>query len=95
MFTLKNPLSFNNICGLFKAIFNTLMIIGVPVAVFFIVYAGFLFVVARGRPEKLGDAKRNAAYVAVGIAVFLGAWFLAQIIAATIQALGGPGIMSC
>lgn len=69
--------------------------IGIPVATLFIVWAGFLFVVARGKPEALTKAKANALYVAIGVAVFLGAWFLAQIIAATIQALGGPSIASC
>lgn len=96
MFRLQNPLSFDTFCGLIKGIFNALLIIGVPVAMFFIAYSGFLFVTARGNPGKLEIAKTNALYVVVGIAIFLGAWFLAQIIAATIRALpGGPTVLSC
>ena len=96
LFTLQNPLNFETFCGLLKGLFNALLIVGVPVAMFFIAYAGFLFVTARGNPDKLRIAKLNALYVTIGIGVFLGAWFLAQIIAATIRALpGGPTILSC
>jgi hypothetical protein len=94
-FILQNPLSFGTLCGLLKAVFNALLTIGIPIAVFFIVYAGFLFVTARGNPEGLKKAKLNALYVVVGIAVFLGAWLLTQIVSATIQSLGGPAMSSC
>lgn len=93
--TLQNPLKFDTVCGFIKQVFQAVMIIGIPVATFFIIYAGFLFVVARGRPEALTKAKTNALYVVIGVAVFLGAWVLAQIIGATLQALGGPVIGSC
>lgn len=69
--------------------------LGVPVATLFIVWAGFKFVWARGNAQALTDARRNAAFVAIGVAVFLGAWFLSQIIAATIKAVGGPNISTC
>lgn len=95
MFVLQNPLNFETICGFMKGVFSAIITIGIPVAVLFIVWAGFRFVWARGRPDALQEAKRNALYVLLGIAVFLGAWFLSQIIAATIHALGGPSITSC
>lgn len=94
-FTLQNPLKFDSVCKFLKGVFGAVMMIGIPVATFFIIYAGFKFVVARGKPEELNKAKANLLYVVLGIAVFLGAWFLAQIIGATIQALGGPAITSC
>jgi hypothetical protein len=93
--TLKNPLGFESLCGFLKAVFNAAVTIGIPIAVLFIVWAGFLFVLARGRPDALQRAKTNAMYVVIGLAVFLGAWFLSQIIAATISALGVPSISSC
>ncbi len=94
-FELKNPLDFETVCGFLKAVFNAVITIGIPIATLFIVWAGFLFVTARGRPEALQRAKQNAMWVVLGLAVFLGAWFLSQIIAATIQALGGPSITTC
>ena len=94
-FTFENPLNFDTVCGFLKAVFNALIIIGIPIATLFIVWAGFLFVWARGNPEALTKAKKNAGWVVLGLAIFLGAWFLSQIIAATIHMLGGPSITSC
>lgn len=94
-FELKNPLTFKTICGFLQAVFRAVLIVGIPIATLFIVWAGFLFVWARGNPEGLKKARDNAVYVLIGVAVFLGAWFLSQIIAATIAALGGPSISSC
>lgn len=85
--TLNNPLKFSSVCGFFKELFNAAIMLGVPVATLFIVWAGFKFVIARGNPEALKVARLNATYVAIGIAVFLGAWFLSQVIAATIKAV--------
>lgn len=93
--TLNNPLNFSSVCGFFKALFNAVIMLGVPVATLFIVWAGFKFVLARGNAEALKVARKNAAFVAIGIAVFLGAWFLSQVIAATIKAVGGPNITTC
>ncbi|MCC7500236.1 hypothetical protein IT396_00255 [Candidatus Nomurabacteria bacterium] len=93
--TLNNPLNFGSVCGFFKALFKAVIMLGVPVATLFIVWAGFKFVLARGNAEALKVARKNAAFVAIGIAVFLGAWFLSQVIAATIKAVGGPNITTC
>ncbi len=94
--TLNNPLKFSSVCGFFKQLFNAVIMLGVPVATLFIVWAGFKFVLARGNAEALKVARKNAAYVAIGIAVFLGAWFLSQIIAATIKAVApSVGLSSC
>ncbi len=65
----------------------------------FLVYAGFLFIIARGNTEKLTTARHNLVWTIVGIGLFLGAWFLGQVIAATINSLqqgtGNPAINSC
>ncbi len=92
MFVLQNPLNANNFCGLLKLIFNAVLALGIPVAMFFIVYAGFLFIVARGSPDKLKAARMNLLYVVIGIGIFLGAWFLSQIIVNTINAIGNGNI---
>jgi hypothetical protein len=86
-FTLCNPLTVNNFCDLIKAILGVIMTIGVPIAVLFLVWAGFKFIFARGNEEQLRVAKKNFMFVIIGIAVFLGAWTLASIISATIQQL--------
>lgn len=86
--TLGNPLNVDSFCGLLKAIFAIAVQIGVPIAVVFVVFAGFKFVLARGNPEGLKRAKSNLMYTLIGIALFFGAWFLAQIITNTLVELG-------
>lgn len=90
-FTLVDPLGIKNFCDLVKALLNIVLAIGVPVAVLFLVWSGFRFILARGRPGDLELARKNFYYVIIGIAVFLGAWTLATIISATIQTLDSSG----
>lgn len=98
--TVQNPLgSINSFCGLIKAILGAVIQIGIPVAVLFIVFAGFKFVLARGNPTELEKAKKNLLYTLIGIGIFLGAWLIAVVIANTVNSLGaGSGqtaLISC
>lgn len=88
---LKNPIGADTFPELIKIILDAAFVIGLPVAVLFIVIAGFRFVWARGNSTKLQSAKTNLLYTIVGIGVFFGAWTLAKIIEITIKALG-PGV---
>lgn len=97
-FQLQNPLGFSTICGLIKGLLNAVLTLGVPIAVFFLVFAGFKFVVARGSPDGIKKARENIVNVFIGIAIFLGAWFLGQVIANTLNSVTGgavSGINSC
>ena len=91
VFQLKDPLGVSNFCDLVKTLLDIVLAIGVPVAVLFLVWAGFKFILARGNATDLGVARKNFMYVIIGIAVFLGAWTLAMVISATIQTLGSNG----
>jgi hypothetical protein len=98
--TVQNPLGgINSFCGLIKALLTAVIQIGIPIAVLFIVYAGFKFVLARGNPTKLQEARQGLLYTLLGIGIFLGAWLIAMVIANTVNALGaGSGqntIISC
>lgn len=99
VFVLHNPLNTGTFCGLIKNILNAILTIGIPVAVLFLVWAGFLFIWARGNAEGLAMARKNLFYVVIGIGLFLGAWSLGQIIAATLnnvqQGSGNPAIGAC
>ena len=98
IFQLQNPLGSgtNSFCKLMQALLKIFVIFGIPIATFFLMYAGFKLVLARGNPEALRKARTNLFYVLVGIAIFLGAVTLGQIIAATISDLGFvPGINGC
>jgi len=84
---LENPIAVDSIGGLVEKILDIVLIIGVPIVAFFIIYSGFLFVTARGNPEGLEKAKTTFIYTLIGAALLLGAWVLAQGIADTINSL--------
>lgn len=86
---LENPIRVDTICQALKLFLNVILTLAVPVAVLFLVYAGFLFVWARGSKDGLAHAKRNFLYTVIGIGIFMGAWVLGQIIANTLNQLGG------
>jgi hypothetical protein len=95
-FHLANPLgNTSTFCDLLKTIFNVLVIFAIPIAVVMVVYAGFRFVLARGNPEGLKKARVNLVATLLGIALFFGAWFLAQVIANTLVQLGGSSFNTC
>lgn len=77
---LENPLSFDSFTEFLSAILGIVMILAVPIVVFFIVYAGFLYVTAQGNSEQVGKATRALTYAIVGGLIILGAEVLAGII---------------
>jgi hypothetical protein len=83
----NNPLNANTICDALKLFLQALLTLAIPVAVLFLVYAGFLFVWARGKPAGLVHARRNLFFTILGIAIFMGAWLLGQVVANTFNAL--------
>ena len=95
-FQLVNPLAHGStLCELLNAVFSVTITLGIPIAVVFMVIAGLKFVLALGNPTGLKNAKKNFMYTVLGIALFVGAWFLAQVIARTLVQLGGSGFNTC
>ena len=93
---LQNPLGgINSVCKLVVALLSAVMLIGIPVAVLFIVWAGFRFVLARGNPTAIGEARSNFLNVVIGIGIFIGASLIASVILNTLQQLGVQNINSC
>lgn len=82
----KNPIAFNDIQDLLVAILNVIIIIAVPIIVFFLIYAGFLYVTARGNPETIQQASRALLYGVIGGVIILGAVAVAEIIGAIVAA---------
>ena len=89
---LASPLSgtLNSIPAFLSAILKAIAQIGLPVISVYIVYAGFLFVLAQGNKAKLEIAKRNFFYAILGALLILSAYALSTILAnTTTQLLGG------
>ncbi len=93
--SVQNPLRVSNFCDLLRLVLNAAILIGLPVAVVFLVLVGLKYVTAYGDPGKIGKAHEAFLWTCVGIAVFLGAWTIAEIIKATLQSLGVTGFGSC
>jgi len=88
---IANPLSseFDTIPSFIAAIIDIVVQIGIPVVTLFIIYAGFLFVSARGDETKIKTAKDVILWTLVGAAVLLGASVLASVIEGTIDQFRG------
>ena len=71
--SFKNPLSFTSITDMIVAILNIVIIISTPIVVFFLIYAGFMYVTAQGNPEKLKAASSALLYGIIGGVIILAA----------------------
>lgn len=89
---LQNPFrGGDSLFALLKTVIeNILMPIGGILAVLAFIYSGFLYVTAQGNETKLNTAHKALLYTAIGTAILLGAWVLANVICRTIGQIGGP-----
>jgi len=85
---IVNPFKKDTIQGLIETIVkDILMPVGAVVAVIMIMYAGFLFVTAKGDPGQITKAKDALLYAVIGAAILLGAWIISEAIGTTINQL--------
>lgn len=77
---LSNPLQSVSLEQLLYAIIAMIQVIGIPIAVLFLIYTGFLFVIARGNPTALEEAKQALVYGIIGGTILLGAYAITTII---------------
>jgi hypothetical protein len=78
--TLKSFLPFETIEELVLAVLKILIVISVPIIVFFIIYAGFLYVTARGNAQQIEQATRAFTYAIIGAILIIGAVTIAEIV---------------
>jgi hypothetical protein len=89
--TICNPIpSVDSVPELIRIFLEGALKIGIPVVALAVIYSGFLFVAARGNPEKLNKAKDALLYTLIGAAILLGSWAIAELISATVVELGAP-----
>jgi hypothetical protein len=86
---LNNPLGpeFGTIAGFVKGILGLVMYMGIPMIGLVLVYAGFKFLFARGKSDQISKAVFNIKWAILGIAIFLGAWALANLVDSTIKSI--------
>lgn len=82
-----NPVGFSNIPDLIRGLLEIAVKIAIPVVVIFIIYAGFLFVSARGSEQQITKAKSMLTWTIVGAILVVGAWAFAVAIVSFFETL--------
>lgn len=77
---LRNPLQADNLVELLTGILQVVITIAVPFIVFFIIYAGFLYVTAKGNSSQVEQATRALTYAIIGGVIIIGAVTIAGIV---------------
>lgn len=84
--TFNNPISkISSLRGLLIALLEAVLVLAIPVIAFFIIYAGFLYVTARGRAEQVTAANKALLWSVVGGVIILGAFVIINIISGTVE----------
>jgi len=85
--TIENPLSseIDTIPKFIEAVLKIVLTVGVPIVALAIIYTGFLFVKAQGKPEELTKAKQSLLYTLIGAALLLGAFVIANAVVSTVE----------
>ena len=79
-----NPISTNTIQEFIRVLLEGMLKIGIPLVALAVIYCGFLFVQARGKPEEITKAKDALFWTLIGAAILLGALGLAELISSTV-----------
>ncbi|MEK7575317.1 MAG: hypothetical protein AAB511_03760 [Patescibacteria group bacterium] len=85
---IQNPLQANTLAAFIDLLLTTILPIAALISVFFIIYSGFLMVMAGGNEEKLSKAKMTFLWTVIGIAILLASKVISAVICGTIQQLG-------
>jgi hypothetical protein len=86
--TLTNPLkSIDSLPELLTAILRGIVQIGFIFLVLMIIFVGFKFVTAQGKPEELTQAKTALLWTVIGGLILLGAEAIALVIESTVSKL--------
>lgn len=75
-FLVPNPLSISSFPELVQRLLQVLLVFAVPIAVFLIVYGGFVLLTSAGDPGKQRSAQEIIKWTIIGFAVILAAWAL-------------------
>lgn len=87
--SFPNPIESRDLKQLVEKFLKVVVEFGAIIAVFFLIYAGFLFVKAQGNESELQKAKMTFFWVIVGGMVILGAHVLSRVIDNTVRQISG------
>lgn len=87
--SFPNPIKATDLRQLVKDILDVVVDFGAIIVVFFLVYAGFLFVKAQGNEGEITKAKSVFFWTIVGGMIVLGAHVLSRVIQNTVNQIQG------
>ena len=76
----NNPITFGTIPDLLITIINVFIVVATPIVIFFLIFAGFKYVMAKGNPEKITEASQSLLYGVIGGVIIFGAIAIMTII---------------
>ncbi|MCD5384409.1 MAG: TrbC/VirB2 family protein [Candidatus Pacebacteria bacterium] len=81
---VSNPLASAGVTGFLESLLGSIMYLAYPIIALVVIYAGFMFIIARGNRDKLQTATKNITYVVLGIAVVLGSYTIVNVFYTTV-----------
>lgn len=86
---VKNPLGDKKeIKDIVAAILKIIAEIALPIVIVMVIYSGFLYVIARGKPEAIAKAHKSLTWTLIGAAILLGAQLISTVLIETISNIG-------
>ena len=84
----ENPIDADSVYELVTTILDFMVKIGAILAIFLLIYSGYLFVSARGNEEQIKKAKNAFFWTVVGGLIVIGAKTLSEVICNTAEEFG-------
>lgn len=84
---IPNPLGNKSITDLVQGLLDVVMVFAIPIVVFFIIYAGFMYVTARGNESTIQKAHMALLYALIGGILILGARVLIDVLQGTVDSV--------
>ena len=72
--------------GLLSALLYIFITVATPIVILFIIYAGFLYVTARGNAQQIEQATKAFTYAVIGGVIILGSVALGEVIKNVVNA---------
>ena len=91
--TFENPLALRFIIEILKGFVLSVIYVGTPALVVFIIWTGFLFASSMGNPDKLTKAKATALQAIIGGIVLLSLWAIVKIVGNTLAGLSSASLL--
>lgn len=86
--SLPNPIITDSITEFLLSILSIVLVLAIPLVVFFLIYAGFKYVMALGNPEKLKEATGSIMWGVVGAVIILASFVIVEIVKNVVDSFG-------